>query len=280
MFSLCQHRGRANALTCPSGYRGRGRGRRRDGRRVVRLLPADGGPGARRADREGRARPGREQPRRGRGPAAGRHPGSGAPGHLVPPVLPRAARGVRHRLGLRQPGLPAAVLHHGRGRGRQAAAGHAVGVRDRRGMAGSGRGGRGQPGAGPRADTGRHVLRRRRVHQPAAQRGRLHRGPAAERRHGRRAGGLPRPARRRRPGARGHDQRRRDSRAPRRAHRRPQAGAGGRAGRDPDPGRRGQAPGRGHPAAPRPAPVPGAHGLRPAAPGCTGGRKRAACCSG
>ena len=77
-----------------------------------------------------------------------------------------------------------------------------------------------------------------------------------------------------------HDQRRRDSRAPRRAHRRPQAGAGGRPGRDPDPGRRGQAPGRGHRAAPRPAPVPGAHGLRPAAPGCTGGRKRAACCSG
>ena len=67
-----------------------------------------------------------------------------------------------------------------------------------------------------------------------------------------------------RPGARGEHQRRPGACAARRAHRRPEARGGRRPGRDPHSGRRGQAPGRGDGAAPRPARLPGAHGLRPA----------------
>ncbi len=53
----------------------------------------------------------------------------------------------------------------------------------------------------------------------------------------------------------------------------------GRPGRNPCPGRRGPSPGGGDRAPPRPRPVPGADGLRRAGPASTGGPRRAGSCS-
>ena len=89
--------------------------------------------------------------------------------------------------GLHRAGLPAALLHRGGRRGGARADGHAVRAGRSGALARTGRGGRGQPDAGARADARRHVLRRGRVHHAAAQRGRLHRGAEPQRRRGRRA---------------------------------------------------------------------------------------------
>ena len=215
MFSLCQHRSCAN-----DGYRGRRGGGRRDGGRLVRLLPAPGRAGAGRPDREGLPRPGREQPGRRGGPGAGRDPRGGTAEHLVPPVLPGPAGRDRHRLRLHRAGLPAALLHRGGRRRGPRADGDAGRARRPGAVAGPGRGGRGQPDARARADPRRHLLRPGRVRRAAAQRGRLHGGADPQRRRGPRARRLPRPGRgdgtvRDQPGP--------DRRGPGRAHRRAEA---------------------------------------------------------
>ncbi len=231
MFSLCQHRVRANALRWPAQHRRRrGRGRRHD-RRVVRLLPAPGGPAGHPAGK-GRARPGGEQPGRGRGPRPGRHPGGGPAGPVVAAVLPAPAGGAGHRLGVRAPGLPAAMLHRGRGPGRPAADGHAGRPGPGRGMADPGRGGRAQPHAGPRADAGRHVLRWRRLPGPAPERDRVRGGPGRQWRRRARADPVHRPAHRVWPGHRRGHQRGPGPGRRGRADRRPAAGRGGPAGRE------------------------------------------------
>ena len=178
-------------------------GGRRDGGRLVRVLPAPGRAGPGRPDREGLPRPGREQPGGRRGPDAGRDARGGAPGPVVPPVLPEPAGRDRHRLGVHRAGLPAALLHRGGRRGGARADGDAVRAGRPGALARSRRGGRGQPDAGAGADARRHVLRPGRVHHAAAQRGRLHGGADPQRRRGARARRVPR---RWRPGRRGRDQ--------------------------------------------------------------------------
>ena len=71
-------------------------------------------------------------------------PARGAPGPVVPPLLPRPARRARHRLRLRRPGLPASLLHRGRGGRGPGADGHA-------GVAGAA-GALARPGGGGRAN--------------------------------------------------------------------------------------------------------------------------------
>ena len=115
-------------------------------------------------------------------------PDGGAPGPVVPPLLPAPAGRDRHRLRLHRAGLPASLLHRGGGRRGPGADGDA----DRAGRAGAlarpGRGGRGQPHAGAGPDPRRHLLRPGRLHHAAAQRGRLRGGPGPQRRRGPRAG--------------------------------------------------------------------------------------------
>ena len=116
-------------------------------------------------------------------------------------VLPRAAGRARHRLRVRPAGVPAALLHAARGRGgaradRDAAVAGAAGP-----LADLGRGRRDQPDDGARVHARRDLLRRGRVHHPAAERRRVHGGAGGARRRHRRADAVHRARRSARLGA-------------------------------------------------------------------------------
>ena len=146
-------------------------------------------------------------PRRGRqlargrhGPGPGRHRGGRAARPVQPRLLRRPAGAARHRLRLRRPGLLHAVLLRARGRRGARPDRHAAGARPRRALGGPRRARRPQPGDGPRRDAGWLLRPRRRLHRPAPQRARLHRGPVHLGRPGARAHRVHRSAPRRRPG--------------------------------------------------------------------------------
>ena len=264
MFSLCQHRARANALARPSGHRRRRRGRRRDGRRVVRLLPADrrastGSCWSRRAC-SARARAagppawsGSRAARRRRSASASGPAGSTwGSATSSAPTPGSSARATCCRASPRPRSRPPASGWPCRPRSASARSGwsRTRWTRSTRRWRPARRwAARSAPTTGSSARRatspptpwrccGSGVT----VAEHVAFRGLLRDGDQV-------------------PGVQTSD-------GPVHAPLvvltgGPKLAAGGRAGRDPHPGRRGQAPGRGDRAAPRPAPGPGAHGLRP-----------------
>ena len=154
-------------------------------------------------------------------------------------------------------------------------------------LARSRRGGRGQPDARAcRHDAlGGTFCAQDGYITPAPQRGRLHRGadpPPASTVRGARRASRGRPPTGAAPYGRAPAQRPASTRGHGRPRRRPAARRRWRASPGlAHPGRRRPASGRGHrsehPGLDR---GPGAHGVRPGRPACTGGRRRAACCSG
>ena len=204
----------------------------------------------------------------------------GPPRRVVPPLLPRPARGARHRLRVHPAGLPPAVLHRGRRRPpRTNGSPCRTSWACRSGGSSRTRSTRLNPTLAPGltrggtfcADDG-YLTPPRNVTAYAVALA-VSGVAVAERTsftglvtsHGRVTGV--------------QTSRGRISAAAGRAHRRPRTGRGRRPGRAQDPGRRRAPSGGGHRAAPRPGPGRGADGVRPRPPGCTGARRRRACCS-
>ena len=129
----------------------------------------------------------------GRRPHAGRDAVGSPARRVVPQVLPGPARRTWHRLRLHSAGLPAAVLYRGRRGCRPRADGHAEFARPVRPLARARPARRAEPDADAGPDAGRHLLRRRRLPHPAAERHRLCGRARHLGRPGPRASRVPRP---------------------------------------------------------------------------------------